>query len=836
MEVNEDQNIFVGSLEEKKITLFQKFYCVVPILMWTFSPVFGATISGKVIRNGNPVSGAYVQILDQKGQELDTWTDNTGKYLIEEIWKGNWTIRISSSEAEAVSQTQVNILDDNQEVVLADQFLDGVSTVVSQRVKNIFTKPFQGYNEEKLSFHSLQRREIPRIVSIFTKKHIFDAGIGTFEDFYTSMPGMYPTESQGNSFSTRGIWGKENIFVNGMSIGSLPLLSDLFLQPDFMDRIEILKEPGSFFSSQLQRGGMVNIVLREPNFSETLVGVSLVSDWTNPIKSISASISAPIYKNKTWVVGGTVRIAYGQKSFGLQQTSSSAVLVSPSLSAHSKRGRIKSDFIYGVLRGVADPGVSSLLTKPENVGKIQWSRPVTKDDRLQGDLLLGSIDAELRILEKDKGYLAYRVILNMLHKFSFENFDLKGYKWGESLKNDSFAVGKIDISLPKKGFDFETQLKLFVDTPFLKNDFLGATKVGFSRKGVADPNALGKSYNFLLQGDDSVVREDLIFRPNENASSWDAPRSDSFKSYFVVTFANPPTSLKEDHVLWGMRFFDQIAIWQLRMFAGMRYDLSIPIEDSHTQPIVVKTPYHNVVSEAGFVLDVINNRFGLQYLSAYFDCSSGFLIEDRGMRKYNTAFLDGGIRGKFMNGYTFSVSLYKNWDDRDSTKYVPKKYWTPANDNKNSLTTTPFLLEYMGVEGEAKGRVIPGVFVGGWYNFCTPILQKKESFLTEYVPRHTGRFWILTKLPITIAKGIFTRVSLYGSSSRTYYVEEPEKTVFPPEVKLDIALGYTKKFLNVQLEFLNLLNKPLWKVSEDVVSAHPSFEGLFVRGAVRLSF
>lgn len=218
------------------------------------------SLQGKILNNFNePLAGVNVLIKESsKGSN----TDFDGKFIINDLQKGDYTIVISSIGYKT-KELNVTIPSSELEIILFEGTELLQEVVVSSR-KNNFSRKETAY-VSKLPLKDLDNSHV---YSTVTTELLESQVITNIDDALINATGVSKLwEATGRDplkgtgyFSTRG-FSTQPQMVNG-----LPGVTLSAIDPSYIERIEVIKGPSAtlFGSTFTSLGGLINVVTKKP--------------------------------------------------------------------------------------------------------------------------------------------------------------------------------------------------------------------------------------------------------------------------------------------------------------------------------------------------------------------------------------------------------------------------------------------------------------------------------------------------------------------------------------------------------------------------------------------
>jgi outer membrane receptor for ferrienterochelin and colicins len=251
--------------------------CIVYVILLISTQLFAQEriIKGIVQdQDGNPIENVTVKL---KGSEISTQTDINGTYEIK-LPSGNYTtLTFSHPDKEDASAT-IGLYDKLD--IEMNNYGEGTSDMSLEELlnMNVTTASKSG---EKLS-------DAPGVLSVLSKDEIERFGGETLRELLSRIPGLTPTTGYLTDKSMISIRGDQ---INAMSTHVLYLIngrpvrevhdggisSDILetFPVDIIEKIEVIKGPGSVLYGSNAFSGVINIITQE--LDKNTVGVKLLA-------------------------------------------------------------------------------------------------------------------------------------------------------------------------------------------------------------------------------------------------------------------------------------------------------------------------------------------------------------------------------------------------------------------------------------------------------------------------------------------------------------------------------------------------------------------------------
>ncbi len=205
-------------------------------------------------------------------------------------------------------------------VVLAAVALVPFSSVQAQQAA---AAPAGGLDEIIVTARKVEEKlsDAPIAVSVISEKSIANLGLNSIDDFARQSSGISFSQAFGRSSDRPVIRGQSNVLANvqfGVETGAAYFVDGVYwqgdlqsLDPEQLQRVEIVKGPQSALYGRNTYAGAINFVTKDPTSTFTGNIRASVAEFGENI--ISGSISGPIFGDKlTFRAGGRFQEYGGQ--------------------------------------------------------------------------------------------------------------------------------------------------------------------------------------------------------------------------------------------------------------------------------------------------------------------------------------------------------------------------------------------------------------------------------------------------------------------------------------------------------------------------------------------
>lgn len=227
-------------------------------------------IQGRVVDAQNlEVAGASVTATGPLGS-TNTTTDTSGRFTVPSLRPGSYVVRVTLQGFKTVEQQNVTV--SLGQVAAVNVRLE-VGSISEQVV--VTGADRSGYRQEDATAGTklpVPIRDVPQSIQVVPRQVIEDQGAVRIQEVVQNVSSVYRSNANfGDVFAFRG-------FQAGGSSGSLrdglPERRESRRDEAGIERIEVLKGPGSVLYGRLQPGGAINYVTKQPLFTHG-IGVEL---------------------------------------------------------------------------------------------------------------------------------------------------------------------------------------------------------------------------------------------------------------------------------------------------------------------------------------------------------------------------------------------------------------------------------------------------------------------------------------------------------------------------------------------------------------------------------
>lgn len=770
-----------------------KLYFSLILSFLSFSSVFAQTgiIKGRVTTNdGESAVGVLVQL---KGTNKGSVTDNTGTYIIKNVKAGQHTV-IASLLGLKEQKCQATISDG------AESVCNMVLVEDARTMNEVMITAVKSYNNQTTNIGKLPARamDLPQSVAIINHDVMEQQQSLQISDVLKNVNGVYQMGSTGGyqeEIAARGFaFSSSNTFKNGIRFnnGIRPEISSL-------ERVEVLKGSNAILFGNVAAGGVLNMVTKKPKFENGgEVSMRIGSyDFYKPVIDIYGAV------NKSNKLAYRLNSTY-EKS-------------------RSFRDNVQGERFY------INP---SFLIKPNDKIDILVEGDYLKDNRTV-DYGTGAVDYKIAAVPRNRflgaawssikteqmsGTVTTTYHIN-------KNWNVKNITAVQNFKNDLFATARPNAS-----------------SSFVKTD--GKWIRGLQRTQVNEEYYLteldltgkfntGSIKHTVLAGADmdKYLTNTTAYSPLAKYDSINVYHPAMYQQRVDIPSLKQNTLTKAPLYRAGVYVQDLISITnKLKVLAGARYTYQ------HTQSEVYTYSTKATTGSLNFD-DAITPRLGVVYqpirnMSVFASYANSFVLNtglDINNKALPPSFVDqyeAGVKNELFNGIlTANLTAYQIVNNNLSQS-VPDSAKPNAKELAGEVTSK-------GLELDVMSKSYKGFSVIAGYSYNQTKYTKSNTYivgsLLRYNPAHTanasiyytfGRKTILKGLNLGVTAMYFgDRVA--GRSTRLL-VSGKEVTndsyklmPIPAYTQVDFSIGYEYQNLSLRLRMTNAFNVLSYNVHDD---------------------
>ncbi|WP_420551875.1 TonB-dependent receptor domain-containing protein [Tenacibaculum aiptasiae] len=219
-----------------------------------------SVISGRVVDNNNePIVGVNLTI---KNSTIGTQTDIDGNFTLNGVNQGEQVL-VASFIGFKTKNITISAPSNNLNITLfeGNEILQEV--IIDTDRKNKFSRKKSAY-VAKLPLKNIENSQV---YSTVTNQLLISQSVTSFEDALKNTTGVEKLwSSTGRSGDGAGYYSIRGFSVQPKLVNGVPGITNGFINPDNVERIEVIKGPSAtlFGSTVTSYGGLINVVTKKP--------------------------------------------------------------------------------------------------------------------------------------------------------------------------------------------------------------------------------------------------------------------------------------------------------------------------------------------------------------------------------------------------------------------------------------------------------------------------------------------------------------------------------------------------------------------------------------------
>jgi iron complex outermembrane recepter protein len=611
-------------------------------------------------------------------------------------------------------------------------------------------------------------RDVPQSIQIVPQQIIEDQGANRLDEVLRNVSGVRPDNSFGGTaqqFNIRG-FTQENILIDGFRQGSF---GQEFPSPEQLERVEVLKGPASVLYGNLEPGGIINLVLKQP-LQEPLAATN-IELGSFGLVSTNFDFSGPINSQKT-ILYRLNTYFEAEDGFRDYEQSTSRINLSPTISWQiSKNTDLQIDFSYLSDERPFDRGIAAIGT---GIADIPYDR-VLQDPQNEADLEQINVGYRLEHSFNDNWQLR--------NSFNFVSSDISYFRLD--------TIGIEDSGILERDYRLNEEQR--------ENYSLQTNAVGkFATGSIKHQLLFGVDLNRAIASTTQQrLPDEPIFPINIFTLEEAEPLVTPERSEFTL-FANDDQAQAD---LIGIYLQDQVEFSkQFKVLLGGRLD-------------VFKSEYEEIVE--GFATEQSGERLSPRVGVVYQPIESLSLFASYS-QSYNPDLFSVTVEGT-----SVEPSVGTQYEVGIKGEFLEKKLSTTLAayqiNKTNVATTDPDNTDFQialgevrsrGIELDVAGKILPGWNIIASYAYTNAEITEDTEIPvgTRFVnvPENSVSLWTSYEIQQGSLQGLGLGVGVFfvddrpGDSDNTFEL--------PSYVRTDAALYYRQKGWEVGLNFQNLFD------------------------------
>jgi iron complex outermembrane recepter protein len=622
-------------------------------------------------------------------------------------------------------------------------------------------------------------RDVPQSIQVVPNQVIKDQGVTEISDAARNVSGVTLQKTNSNSgffYNIRGFEAARTLrdgFEVGLGFGT-PTTVTL---PNTIERVEVLKGPASVLYGNLEPGGLVNLVTKQP-LSDPLYSAEFTVGQFN-LYQPSIDLSGPLTTDKKLLY--RLNAAYQNFDSFVDFVNGETVSIAPTLRYNfGDKTSLTLAYDYSYSDQVFYEGLPS--------DPVLFDLPISR--------FLNNPDGRIN-------NTTHTVNATFEHKFN-ETISLRS-SFGSNFSRGRLAAYRIlDFDVENNNAtQFYRDQAAYRDYYSWQNDLTFKFKTGPVQHQLLAGMELAHE-DSRLSGIDSELTPAPVDLFNPNYFEGPIPPTE-----FIDRFVDRSTTV-------GVYLQDQVTLLpNLKLLIGGRYDFINAISETDSQ--FLPDPAENFRSSDEFYDEAFSPRVGIVYqpikpISLYASFSQSFvpnnaltregdLIEPTRGTQYEV-----GVKAEITQKLAATLSAYQitktNILQEDP---IDSDFQIPIGEVRSR-----------GIELDVSGEILPG-----WNIFASAFLN--DSIVTEgdpftpvgstltNAPRTGASLWSTYEIQKGVAKGLGFGMGLFYIGDRE--AEVPNDFMLPSYVRADASLFYRRQNWSAQLNFRNLFNTQYYESS-----------------------
>lgn len=792
-------------------------------------------IKGKVVDSEDHLMpGVHVQLTQSNIPRGGGSTDAHGEFHFHVARRGTYTLTLSfvgfetkTIAIEVAQEQTINlgaiVLNESQEL------LQSVEIVGRSR---------RDYNSD-YSFSAtkvaVRNKDLPQVVTSITKELIQDRQAYQLSEAVKGASGVTQVGFY-NHFNIRGVTqNQQGQVLNGMRTNQY-----YFLQPltQHIERVEVIKGPGSITLSSTDPGGTINMVTKKP-LAETRREVNLGVGSFSTIRG-GIDFTGAVNKDKTLLYRLNAALQKAKSFRDLVQND--AVLFAPSLSyVPNNRTAVNIELIYSKGEGNLDRG-QPIFGDVKERGDL-YTTPISTNIAAVGDHFSST---ELIATASLSHRLSDRLTFNAQYMKQTWQEDLQEHRTHRLVKDvDGNTVPNLILLRyqDRRQYWNTDNLNAYLSYYWSLGSAKNTLVVGYDlahldkMKGNSQNGASGNIAGSTMEYGGRTIPKPLVglfdtANPKPNVGN---PTAYNLTPYII------PSQIITTHG----GYVQSLTQWHgLTALLSLRYEYFI----DRLNP--------NLVNERKDINKVLLPRIGLSYAinnewSVYATYLKGFQPQAHAEGMMPTPAYGGELQGKTLSSFKpFESSLIEAGAKTELMGGRIKSTLSFFQIDQNNILvqiedpSAPDGYSYVqrgadrsqGVEWELSGYVLPSLQLSAAYSYVNAYIksdpradqlgQRKEAS-----PRHSASLWAKYDLPSeSLLRGLSLGVGVQYSGDKLAWYDR--KLTIPSYTIMDAVLSYKPMGSNLELSLKagNLLNTTYWTGAINAQRMFPGAPRNFVFG------
>lgn len=761
--------------------------------------------------NNNHLMAATVLVLENN---IGTTTDENGKYSINSIDEGTYTLRVSYLGYVPVEVT-VDIIsgkETQQDIALesADNTLQAVE-IIGRRARTY---------KNAVSFAGTKTatriKDIPQAISYVTKEIFADQQAYRIGDIVKNISGVNMFSGY-DDFTFRGFrsGSSDSKMINGLRtvgiFGPQPILTN-------MERVEVIKGPASALFANTQPGGTMNYVTKKP-LDESRKAISFTVGSFNTLRA-TADFTGRMNEDGSLLYRVNLGYEDGDSHRDLQKNKT--FMIAPSVSfIPTKNTRINFDLVISQYKGKLDRGQPIFGATS---GTDLTSTPPSFAIGEANDYHTNNVQ-----------YFT----LSLNHQFSSRlsfNSSYMRFTWDEDLfehrTSNSFALDSAGTQIPtlmgmqvinrvrKQVSDNLTNYLVYkVQTGKISHQWVAGLDYIQQTQPIGGGQSIARGYRkkdgnitttYNPSDADNYVFENGLPVPNIPHFSLENPQynvSYPHEYIFNVKQSYSPTK----YYTFGAYLQGQLSIDRFKVLLALRQEFYRDVLN-FKQPSEDKVKQEKLLPRLGLVYDITENiNVYATYTESFQPQTSSILLNPElggPFDPLSARMWEVGSKNELIQDrLSLNVALYR---------IEQNNILVNANDPSN-----PDLLQQRGqevskgIEIDVMGNILSNLSVTANYSYNDTRITESDNEeeigrIKENAPFHQGGFWTKYTMNSGLLKGLGIGIGSNFVTNRVTFDTYTLGLKLPGYVVADAAVYYKVDRFNISVNFNNIFDKTHW--------------------------
>lgn len=778
-----------------------------------------------------PIIGANVKLLSGKKLISGATTNSDGLFSIKSGAMGVYDVEISCIGYKPY-RMRINIGVEASEIVLLGliRLEEDSQTLMEVEILGRQRRDYNSdysYSATKIPIRNI---DLAGAVSTVTKELIKDRQAFRIGE---AIKGASSVQQIGfyNHFNIRGI--TQNAFgqvVNGMRTNQV-----YFAQPltQNVERIEILKGPGSISLSSADPGGTINLVTKKP-LRDKQREVNLTLGSFHTLRG-GLDFTGPLNEDRTLLYRLNIGVQKAKSFRDLVENN--GMLISPSVSyIPNDRTAINIELSYTESRGKLDrgqPTFGDTKTK-EDIMRTPISMSIASaTDYYNTSEIIGTVSLSQKLSEQLK--------FNAQYMKQVWNEDMREHRTNRRFVKDEQGVNVpnlVQLRYWERNQNWNTDaLNAFFSYDWKIGSAQSTTVLGYDFNNLIRPKGNGQyqARGVAKNPDGSIILEDYT----NPVTKQKIKIQKSLAGYYDLLGGNQELKVYKDHPLkvapllvqdyaTHSAYLQNLTKWgKLHLLLGLRHEWVVE-KINVGAPNEAKETYRKLIPRVGVSYSISKE------LSAYATYLQGFQSQSQAaeampavmnyaseaaathLKPLESELMEAGVKTELFGGkLRGTLSLFQI-----KQKNIPMT----DKDDKIVLRGSD---RSRGVELEVAGYITPELQISAAYSYIDAIItadakgdlvgQRKEA-----TPKHNGSLWAKYSFASgSPLRGLTLGFGLQHSSDRLSWYER--NLTLPAYTVSDAVIGY--KVIGTGLEFAlkvnNVFDTTYWTGALDMIQVFP---------------